>query len=363
MRTHGAGISVIICAYTLDRWSDLVAAVDSVRLQTLPPSQTILVIDHNPELLTRASDTFPDLTVTASTHPAGLSGARNTGLELATGGIIAFLDDDAIAAESWLEELVAGYSTDTVLGVGGFIAPLWESSRPGWFPEEFDWVLGCTYQGMLEGTEVRNLIGANMSFRSDVLAAVGGFSEELGRTSTRALGDEETGACIRASQLFPGCAFVYVPRARVDHRVPASRTTWRYFRQRCYGEGISKANLARAVGSRDGLASERRHAFVTLPAGVGRALRAFLHGDRAGVARAGALVAGLAFTGSGYLVGRLTPGTPPQALSGSDGGGRTRVRRHDRPRTQTSAVAHGHAALLPAGRRRGAPRRSGRPAA
>lgn len=306
-------ISVIICAYTLDRWGDLTAAVDSVRSQTRAPSQLLVVIDHNPELLAEAQASFPDVTVVESDRAPGLSGARNTGLAIATGDIVAFIDDDAIAAPTWLDELARGYTSDDVLGVGGFIAPLWDGRRPGWFPAEFDWVLGCTYEGMPEGAAVRNLIGANMSFRREVLAGVGGFDPGLGRRSAGAAGGEETGACIRALQHHPGGAFVYTPLARVDHRVARSRTTWRYFRQRCYGEGVSKAHLSRLVGARAGLSSERRHAFVTLPTGVGRALRDFARGDRHGIARAGALVAGLVFAGAGYVRGALTQPPPVDA--------------------------------------------------
>ena len=76
MRVDCANISVIICAYTLDRWSDLVAAIGSVREQTLAPAQLIVVIDHNNELLARAVDAFPQATVVSSTGPRGLSGAR-----------------------------------------------------------------------------------------------------------------------------------------------------------------------------------------------------------------------------------------------------------------------------------------------
>jgi glycosyltransferase involved in cell wall biosynthesis len=309
VRDQCTSISVIICAYTLDRWSDLVAAIDSVSRQSLAPSQLIVVIDHNSELMTRALEAFGGQTVVANEQDAGLSGARNTGLALATSEIVAFMDDDAVAEGSWLEELVAGYSADNVLGVGGHIAPIFESEKPGWFPEEFYWVLGCTYRGMEQGDAVRNLIGANMSFRREVLVAIGGFSHELGRKRTGATGDEETGACIRASQLHPEGVFRYTPRAKVEHRVPASRMTWRYFRQRCYGEGISKAHLAQSVGSKDGLSSERRHALVALPIGMGQALHAFTGGDQAGLARAAALAGGLVFTGSGYVVGRLTRGS------------------------------------------------------
>lgn len=321
MRSNCTEISVIICAYTLNRWSDLRAAVQSVRAQTLAPSQVVVVIDYNDELFMRASEAFPEITVVPNDGPKGLSGARNTGVALACAEIVAFLDDDAVADPTWLEELAKGYSADDVLGVGGFIAPMWETARPGWFPEEYDWVLGCTYRGMIEGSHVRNLIGANMSFRRDVLVAAGGFSPELGRTGTQATGAEETGACIRASQLYPDGVFVYASRARVEHRVPATRTTWRYFRERCFGEGISKAHLSRLVGSRDGLSSERKHTLVTIPAGVGRALRAFVGGDRAGLARAGALVAGLAYAGAGYAAGLVagarTPASEPAATAPS----------------------------------------------
>ena len=77
----------------------------------------------------------------------GISGARNSGIAAARGAIIAFLDDDAIAAPDWLEQLLAGYSSPNVLGVGGAIEPQWQGGRPRWFPPEFDWVVGCTYLG------------------------------------------------------------------------------------------------------------------------------------------------------------------------------------------------------------------------
>src|SRR5581483_7826900 len=95
---------------------------------------------------------------------------------------IAFLDDDAAADPSWLAELLRGYQERDVLGVGGRIDPAWSTKRPRWFPEEFAWVVGCTYRGIpSHPSPVRNLIGANMSLRRSVFDAVGGFRTELGR--------------------------------------------------------------------------------------------------------------------------------------------------------------------------------------
>jgi glycosyltransferase involved in cell wall biosynthesis len=88
-------VSVIICAYTLRRWNELVKAVASVEQQTRRPDETIIVIDHNSVLLERAHETFTSATVIPNRAGRGLSGARNTGVEAAGGEIVAFLDDDA----------------------------------------------------------------------------------------------------------------------------------------------------------------------------------------------------------------------------------------------------------------------------
>src|SRR6266567_6901037 len=68
-------ISVIICAYTEDRWNDLVAAIESVQQQTLSPREIIVVIDHNPGLLERARQHASGVVV-ENTGARGLSGAR-----------------------------------------------------------------------------------------------------------------------------------------------------------------------------------------------------------------------------------------------------------------------------------------------
>lgn len=298
-------VSVVICAYTEERWDDLAAAVTSVRRQSVSPREIIAVIDHNPRLLARARACLADVVVVENREARGLAGARNSGVAAACGAIVAFLDDDAVARPDWLEHLRAGYARPEVFAVGGAIAPVWAGGRPRWFPEEFDWIVGCTYRGMAPTTAaVRNLIGANMSFRREVFEAIGGFRVGLGRVGQRPLGCEETEFCIRAGRRWPRGVCLYEPRARVQHRVPASRARWRYFRSRCYAEGRSKALVARSVGARDGLATERDYTVRTLPLGVARGLAdALLRRDPGGLGRAGAIVAGLLLTTTGYLAG------------------------------------------------------------
>ncbi len=54
MSSEVSPASVVICAYTLERWADLVAALESVKAQEPPPGELILVVDHNAALLARA---------------------------------------------------------------------------------------------------------------------------------------------------------------------------------------------------------------------------------------------------------------------------------------------------------------------
>jgi glucosyl-dolichyl phosphate glucuronosyltransferase len=300
--------SVIICVYTEKRWHELTAAVESVRQQTLPANEIIVVIDHNAQLLWRIQEHMRGVVVVENTEMRGLSGARNSGLAAAKSSFIAFLDDDAMATPDWLMSLSEGFADPKVLGVGGTVIPHWQTHRPAWVPEEFLWVVGCTYRGMPEiSCIIRNPIGANMSFRHEVFDAIGGFQEDIGRIGTRPLGCEETELCIRARQYWPTKGFLYQPHATVLHRVPATRARWSYFFSRCYSEGLSKAFVSRYVGAQDSLESERTYTFRVLPQGVLHALiDVFIHQDHTGLARAWAIISGLAATIVGYLVGSFS---------------------------------------------------------
>ncbi len=301
-------ISVIICAYTEKRWQDLEEAVQSVCRQTLPPREIIIVIDHNPVLYEMAKERFADLLVIENTRAQGSSGARNCGAERATSELLAFIDDDAIAEEDWLEFLSNEYDDPFVMGSGGRIIPRWDAGgRPRWFPEEFDWVVGCTYRGAPQArAPVRNLILCNMSMRREIFNDIGGFRTDIGHCGGAPKGDEETELCIRAQQRWRGYKFIYQPEAVVHHRVPEFRTNLKYFFWRCSLEGNSKSMLSGLVGSNDGLASEWDYTLRALPAGVARGVwDVFRHFDVAGLGRAAVIVAGLFTTTYFYLKGRL----------------------------------------------------------
>lgn len=306
-----AEISVVICVYTEDRWEDILAAVSSVRAQSLTALETLLVVDHNATLLDRLTREYKEadeVRVLPNSGPRGLSSGRNTGIAASRGEIVAFLDDDAVAERDWLRHFAEGYADPRVMAVGGRTMPVWASRRrPAWFPEEFDWVVGCTYKGLPTGrVQVRNVLGGNASFRRTAFDAAGGFATGIGRDGDkRPLGGEETELCIRLTRARPDAILLIDDRAVIHHRVPAVRERFPYFRTRAYAEGLSKALVARSVGADKGLESERRYTTRVLPAGVARGLRDALLARPGGAGRAAAIVAGVAAATGGYVVGSI----------------------------------------------------------
>jgi len=307
-------VSVVICAYTLDRWDQLSLAMASVAAQG-GAQETILVIDHNDELLERARDRWPEARVLANEGPRGLSSARNTALRVAAGDIVAFLDDDAAADPGWLDILVAGFTGPSVVAVGGSAVPIWPDAAPAVLPDELLWIVGCSYTGLpTEPGPVRNVMGCSMAFRRDPLMSIGGFNADTGRVGKLPIGCEETEACILLRQADPTHVVRYEPSARVRHHVSADRTRMAYVAHRSWCEGLSKAGIARTVGHQDALSTESAYATRVLPAAVWRELRR----GRRGVAAATAIVLSLGLAGAGYLRGRLArvhSGGPRPALT------------------------------------------------
>jgi glucosyl-dolichyl phosphate glucuronosyltransferase len=328
--TTAPAATVVICVYTDKRWDDIMEAVESVAAQDVPAAETIVLVDHNDALLSRAEQAFGPrgVRVLPNAHAQGLSGGRNTAIAAAAGDVVVFLDDDAAARPGWLAALLAPYSDPTVVAVGGVAHPRWPGTRPAVLPGaepgngdatgELDWIVGCTYTGQpTEQAEVRNLMGCNMSFRREVFERVGGFAEDIGRIGKNPLGCEETELCIRARQVYAAAGekirIVFEPRAIVDHRVSEDRVEWAYLRRRSWAEGLSKAAVSKLVGSDDALETERSYVAKILPAAVLRELK-----DKR-VASAAAVVTALAFTSAGYVRGKLPGATSGVRLPAAGG--------------------------------------------
>lgn len=308
-------VSTVICTHAAARWHDLTEAVASATTQTAPAAETIVVVDHNPALLRRVRAELPGVIAIPSSGPRGASAARNSGVARATGELIAFLDDDAVAAPTWLAGLRRACTAPQVLGAGGRTEPQWPRTAPAWFPAEFGWVVGADYRGLPgHAAPVRGVWTNNMIVHRDVFDAVGGFRVGFGKTGERSA-PEDTDFCVRAARAFPGRQWRYEPSAPVRHKVPARRARLGFFIRRCYNEGLGKADLAALLGTADATAAERAHA-RTLPVALLREIRAALRGEWPALGRGACIAAGTASAAAGYASGHLahrlrTAGTAP----------------------------------------------------
>ena len=99
-------ISVIICAYTDERWTDLVRSVDAAAHDLSPHDQLILVIDHNNQLLAAPGKNYgrpgrPELLVVPVPKYEGCPARVTPVSAYSTGEIVAFIDDDAAIEPGW----------------------------------------------------------------------------------------------------------------------------------------------------------------------------------------------------------------------------------------------------------------------
>lgn len=240
----------------MDRYEDLQEAVESLLRQTYDDTEIVLVSDGNTTVCEQLHEDYGNreaVVVHCLEKNRGLLGARNAGAEVASGDVVAFIDDDAIADEHWVEELAEVYETKDVPAAGGKMTPAWVAGKPEFLPEEFYWLVGVTHRGFgpdgdaeLAG-EVRNTFGSNISFRRDVFLDLGGFDTAIGgRKGDANLQGGETELCARLSEEY-GYGVYYNPQAEVSHKVFEYRTKLGWLLDRAFWQGYSKRGMETLV--------------------------------------------------------------------------------------------------------------------
>lgn len=229
-------ITIAICTH--NRPAQLQRCLASLESQITGQSE-VLVIDSAPsDTATQTVARTAGVRYIATTRP-GLDVARNLALYAAKGEIIAFIDDDAVAAPDWIEMLLASFTDLSVSFVTGRVLPL-ELRTPAqhYFEEHFSFDRGPEPLRFMMGDRrpwfpiyPSHLgTGCNMAFRREVFDVVRPFDEALDAgTPTGGGGDID----IFRRLLRAGFVAAYNPAALVyhEHRLNANESRaqfWAY---------------------------------------------------------------------------------------------------------------------------------------
>ena len=238
-------VSVVIC--TFNRCERLGHALESVVAQSYPSELTQVIVvdngstDRTADVVERFQSRLRNLLYLVESRPS-VPLVRNRGLEEARGWIVAFLDDDAIAAPTWVEELQKVWVRDPdVSAVGGPITVQWPGAKPTWMPVSLEGYFGrCDYGPTPKELKFPQYpFGSNMAFRRDRLMELGGFDSRLGVKGRRMLAAEETDLFLRLER--HGGKVLYAPEATVIHCPPDDRVTRRWSLIRAVGHGRSNS--------------------------------------------------------------------------------------------------------------------------
>jgi GT2 family glycosyltransferase len=214
------GESVSIVIPTGGRLDALTECLESLQ-EFAGRSEMIVIGDHGDQLTRRALlQRFPSVIYLESKESSAIV-KRNLGIAHASNEILVFVDDDVVIEGSWLQNLIRHYRDGSVGGVGGRV------KVPGLKTGPSNYKTGTIVDGFVIGnwnppttqpSEVKHLLGCNMSFRKAPVLKLGGFDNFFRSSNFR----EETDLCLRMGQL--GYRLIFDPDASVLHKALGGRT-------------------------------------------------------------------------------------------------------------------------------------------
>jgi glycosyltransferase involved in cell wall biosynthesis len=245
-------VSVIICSY--NRAAYIGGALDSLYQQsTSKDNFEVIVVDNNSTDGTeqvvakwRSENQEGHFHYSTETKQ-GASFARNTGAAAAKGGWLCFMDDDAIATPTYIENIIQHIHTKPeAIGFGGRIIPKYIPSEPKWMSYYVSSLVGnfdyapaaCAFENG------KYPIESNMIIKKAVYDTIGGFNTALpGVVGTLRIGGE--GKELFYKILALGHTIYYDPSICVHHVVEVKKLTSEYMYR--VASGIGRGEKTRTL--------------------------------------------------------------------------------------------------------------------
>lgn len=243
---YSATLSIIIC--TLNRWKLLSSLLETLITDYNESSLPLEIIvvdngskDQTSDVVRQFSSSMPLKYIVEP--KTGLSRARNTGSNIASGKYLIYIDDDCRVPRGWLNAWAEGVKRwPDAAFFGGPITARFEKGEPKWADlENYGFIFCHNTPSLSEGPyPPRNFPwGASMAIRKNILDKIGGFNTDLGLSGKKMISGEETDLFKKA--IISGEYGVYLPDTKILHMIEPDRATLRYAWKRSIGQGRTMA--------------------------------------------------------------------------------------------------------------------------
>ena len=244
--SHPYKATIAICTY--NRASLLQLCIESLSNLKFPNTDfEVVVVDNNSsdnteEVYKQMASRFPQLKLNyIKESQQGVGYTRTRGAREAKGEIVAYIDDDCMADENWLQYIVDFYFKHPgAMSTGGKIVPKYLVPVAGWFGKYFWGLVGHYDQGnkIFQMRGVRYPSGANMHFRKAAFEKYGYFDGNLGRSGKSLMAGEEKAMYLKLINYDE--EVYYLPHVVVHHHVEGNKFDKAYVRRHSYGIGGSE---------------------------------------------------------------------------------------------------------------------------
>lgn len=216
-------VRTVVAVCTFRRPDLLAICLDALTAHQSTEPYLVLVVDNSPEASARELVTGRDGATYVHESGPGISRARNTALRWAVDQgmeLLAFVDDDEVVQEGWLDSLVEVAETTGAEMVSGVTTSILPDSTPSWLRTSPAYHL----ERHVTGTPLTEAATGNLLVRTRVFAArpeSAWFQPELGLT-----GGSDTELTRRF--VSEGVTLLWCDESVVIEAVPEARATWRW---------------------------------------------------------------------------------------------------------------------------------------
>ena len=239
-------ISLIIC--TRNRDDMIVDVLNSVDKQTFGRSEfEVLVLDQSTNDKTeQILKKFPDFKYIKLTSE-GAAASRNEGIKHSNGKILVYVDDDVYFGEEYLQNIANFFNNPEINPdmVGGKTHIKWLGEKPEWIENELLGTLAYSDYGdtpqQYDGHPKHVPYTCNMAIKKEIAEEVGGFSVFISNVEKKYPINEDIMFALKVKN--KDYNLMYNPDMFVFHKLPSSRLTFKYFKEKYFSHGLSDAYL------------------------------------------------------------------------------------------------------------------------